>query len=178
MKINKRFLMMINKADEQYKLESFKDVRIYPSAMHLLEKCPESKENERAMKLMGGDKPGLFLQKTNSDMYRILKKIILLLENNKQRIKDTIYKKISENIKNVISTFYDIYIQNTGLDSDKIKVFLEKNKNATLADLHSLITIGIPNIFYVSGKNINTLINEKCQLIEYLGHLRRDYGDI
>jgi hypothetical protein len=169
--MNKRFLMMLNKADEQYNQESFRNKKLLQ--IH----ASESYENERLMELMGGDKPGAFLHKINNVMYKTVKRIIMLLQNNNQRIPDNLHANNILFAKNIISVFHEIYMHSTSLDTDKLNIFLEKNKETNLKDLYSKIAIGMMNYFIIAEKNVDELIDVKDQLANYEDRLIRDFGD-
>jgi hypothetical protein len=171
LQMNKRFLMMLNKADEQYNLESFRNKKLLQ--IH----ASESYENDRLMELMGGDKPGAFLYKINNAMYKTVKRIIMLLQNNNQRISDNLRANNTLFAKNSISAFHNIYMHNTSLDTDKLNAFMEKNKETILNDLYSKIAIGIMNYFIIAEKNVDELIDVRNQLANYEDRLIRDFGD-
>jgi hypothetical protein len=171
LKMNKRFLVMINGADEKNNTESFKIENIVPNSSI----ANEIKANEKTIRLVGEDKPGIFLQKTNNAMYKATKQIIELLEENRQRIPETFYERNVLYAQESISVFYEIYINRAGIDDAKLRMFLEE-KSTTLWNLYLRIAVGIPNCFYLSNDSINRLQKAGNQLTDYADRLKRDLG--
>jgi hypothetical protein len=181
LKMNKRFLIMINGADKKYNIESFKIEKISPYNaidydIYYEMGINESINNEKAIKLIGEDKPGIFLQKTNNAMYKATRQIIELLEENEQRISEILYEHNVSYAQEGISAFYEIYTSHAGLDEVKLKIFLDKNKSTSLKDLYSLIAIGRPNSFYLSNDSIDKLKRAKDRSTDYVDRLKRDFG--
>ncbi|MDR2008903.1 MAG: hypothetical protein LBQ22_00275 [Bacteroidales bacterium] len=165
LKMNKRFIIAINKDDKKHGVESFKieKKRIYNESYDRFDEM----ENENIKKLVRDGNVGIFLQKLNNEIYKITKQIIALQDYYKYKLKDEFYDKNYAYAKECIEAFYKLYIQKTGIDENKLKLFLEENKSKNIKDIFELISLGRPIIFYVSEKLFFDIVGIKTNLASY-----------
>jgi hypothetical protein len=88
-------------------------------------------------------------------------------------LNDEFYDKNYAYAKECIEVFYKLYIQKTGIDENKLKLFLEENKSKNIKDIFELISLGRPIIFYVSEKLFFDIIGIKINLDSYEDLLAR-----
>jgi hypothetical protein len=105
-------------------------------------------------------------------MHKLLKRILPLIHQNKIRLPYEKYKEYYDLMKDIVDTFFDLYLLHTDVDnSDWNKLFREiKNLN----NLYSRIVLGRYNIFLPKKKHLDKISEKIIEIKSILTSLERD----
>jgi hypothetical protein len=180
LKMNKRFLLMMNREDEKNNANSFvlQKIRIHNDYdIH-----DEIKENQDVLDQFHGQKAGVYIHKSNNALFKITRRILYIL-NKKSGLISTghfneYHRLAREFAREYIDIFYDIYFNKTGVEDNKLQVFLDRSKSFSLHELYSMMALGLPNIFYLSEAHLRRILALKNELGNYEKMLERDSQEL
>jgi hypothetical protein len=127
-------------------------------------------------KIINGNSMGKYLYMENDNMYRFVKKILLILIRKNIPISDDNYKKYFDIVKKCIEIFYGLYIQNTQID--EVALYQTIQKLDKVGDLYNILKLGGMNIFHVSNKHISDIAELTEELSQCLSTLESDNKDL
>jgi hypothetical protein len=164
LKINNRFLSIINDDDKKQEASTF----------HLTGLSSENNTTlGNDLKSILGDVPvDKFIFSKNNEMYKSLKKILILINQNKMRLPYEKYKEYYDLMKEIFDVFIDLYFSHTGIDSSNLNRLFKEIKN--LKDLYSKIAFGRYNIFVLGKEHLDTISEKTMEIQSLLVSLERD----
>jgi hypothetical protein len=176
LKMNKRFLLMMNREDEKNGTNSFilQKIRVHEDYGD----NDRTKENQDVLDRFHGQKAGVYIHKSNNALFKITRRILYILNKKSRLISAGHFNEYHRLAREYIDIFYDIYFNKTGVEDKKLQVFLDKNKSLTLHELYSMMALGRPNIFYLSEAHLRRILTLKNELGNYEKMLERDSQEL
>jgi hypothetical protein len=127
--------------------------------------------SESVMKILDGKSLVEYFNNKNNETNNDIKKILMLFEDETLEFSIDIYNEFIQLMYEIILFFFNIYNSQVNYKLPDLFDFLEQIKS--LNDLYKKLSLGKPQIYYISEDHINIVINFKTKIEILLNKLSR-----